>query len=94
MKEANVHFRYLMDSGPDFTMALRQSSPTTPLLILFTQERNTAEIMFSEFANRKEAKTLVVPLSGTGIVEERKAIVCLQKAMNEVSQNRKVNLSV
>ena len=74
-----------MDSGTDFTMALRHSSTTTPVLILFTHERNAAEIMFSEFANKKEAKTLVVPLSGAGIVEERKAVVCLQKAMNEVT---------
>ena len=64
---------------------LRQSSPKMPILILYHTERESAEKLFKDFANRKQSRTLVVPLSDSGVSEEKKARKALQKGMNEVS---------
>ena len=62
---------------------LRQSCPTTPVLFLYNQEREMAEKIITEFANRKQCRTLVVTLSGVGQTEERLAKKYLQKGMEE-----------
>ena len=52
--------------------------------MLYTTEQETAEKLFSEFAQRKQSPTLVVPICGLGQSEERAAKRCLQKGMEEV----------
>ena len=77
--------RYLSESLYDITGVLKQSTPTTPVLMMFSKERETAERLFTGFATKKQIPTLVVSLSGRGPGEEKVVKKNLQQGMAEVS---------
>lgn len=76
--------RYSGESGVDLAGVFKQSSTTTPILIMYTSEKEVAEKTFFKFANKKQTSVLVVTLSGSGAREEKIARKTLQKAMHEV----------
>ena len=69
-------------------MVQRQGSPQTPVLFLHKTEAKSVQKMFTEFAHKKQAKTLVIPISGTGAAVERTAKKSIQKGMNEVTPTK------
>ena len=77
--------RYHGEVGIDLPLMLRQSTPAKPLLLLYEKKGDTAERLFTEFAAKKQNKTLSVTLTSNNVSEERQARKLLQKAMAEVS---------
>ena len=71
-------------NGIDLQAVLRLSQPSTPILMLYTSEKDTAERRFAEFAQRKQASVLLVPLSGPSHSVEKMAKKYLLKGMQEV----------
>ena len=69
----------------DHQLLLKQSGPTTPLLIMYTMEKDAAEKVLYEFARRKQQSYKSVVLSGSGAGEERLARKTIQEAMTEVN---------
>ena len=78
-------YRYSGEIPLDMSAVLRQSSPQIPILIIYSTERDTAEKLVFEFANRKQVKTLVAHLSGSGASEDRTVKRLLAKGMKEVT---------
>ena len=79
-----VCYRYVGDVSLDIGLLLKQSSATTPLLLMYAKEPEAAEKMFSEFASKKQCKSLVLNLSDYGPTEEKMARKMLQHAAKEV----------
>ncbi|XP_071954985.1 uncharacterized protein [Antedon mediterranea] len=77
--------RYVTESLLDLASVLRQSSPTTPILLMYTSEAQLATRLFTEFANKKQTKTATVFLSGASQNEGRQVRKVLVKAMQEGS---------
>ncbi|KAK6187606.1 hypothetical protein SNE40_005595 [Patella caerulea] len=65
----------------DFPGLLRQSSPTVPIILLFSFESDTAMKLFTDFANRKQCKSTVVNLTDGS--PDRNVRKTIQKAMTE-----------
>ena len=78
--------RYAYDVPLDPGLVLRQSSPVTPIMLLYTREGDLAERLFTEFAAKKQTTSAVVSLSNAEPNEERRARKAIQKAMQDVSE--------
>ena len=61
----------------------RQTSPTTPVILLYKTERELTERIISEFGQKKQVRILTVTLSGMGQGEDRVARKYLHKGMEE-----------
>ncbi|XP_070568705.1 dynein axonemal heavy chain 5-like isoform X4 [Ptychodera flava] len=75
--------KYVGDVAVDFSQVLRQTSPYTPILLMYSFEGEMAERMFRDYALKKQMQTVIVPLYNAGHVEERKTRRVLVKAMQE-----------
>ncbi|KAL4232681.1 hypothetical protein ACF0H5_007369 [Mactra antiquata] len=75
--------KYYGDVGIDFPALLKQSSPTVPIMLLYTREAEVAVRMFTDFANRKQNKTLQVSITDNNANTERTARKYIQKGMAE-----------
>ena len=51
-----VFFRYLSESVYDLSVVIKQTTPTTPILLLFSKERESAERLVHGFAQKKVRK--------------------------------------
>ena len=78
-------FRYSGDMSLDVQFLVKQSSVTSPVLIMYTTERDAAEKVLYEIARKKQQSHKTVVLSGSGDGEERMARKTIQEAMSEVS---------
>ncbi len=72
---------------------MKMSSPLTPILMLFTKERESAEKMWEDFSVKKQCETVSVVLSGTGAGEEKMARKSIHQAMETVSLYLELNTS-
>lgn len=79
--------RYLGDLPPDFPTLLRQSSPTTPIIMLFDNESETCVKLFTDFANRKQNQHVEIYLTDNSMVPERVVRKQIQQGMTEVLAN-------
>ena len=77
-------FRYYGDVPVDLPVLLRQSSPKIPILLLYKQEGDTANKLFTDFANRKQNKFITLTISDNNPSSERTTRRYIQKAMAEV----------
>ena len=76
--------RYYGDVPVDLPVLLRQSSPKIPILLLYKQEGDTANKLFTDFANRKQNKFITLTISDNNPSSERTTRRYIQKAMAEV----------
>jgi len=79
--------RFYGDIGIDLPTLLKQSSATIPIMLLYSREAEMALKMFTDFANRKQTKTLQVSITDNNQNTERTARKHLQKAISEVGQH-------
>ena len=77
--------RYSADVPFDHQFTFKQSSPTTPVLIVYTKEKDAGERVLAEFARKKQQSYKSVMLSGSGPGEERQARKIIQESMTDVS---------
>ncbi|XP_071801693.1 uncharacterized protein [Asterias amurensis] len=82
-KTRGTSSRYIGEVALDLPGVVRQSTPLTPILLLYTKEGDLAERMFHEYAAKKQCKTLVVPLCNSEQNEERSTRRAIQTAMQE-----------
>ncbi|XP_052807484.1 dynein axonemal heavy chain 5-like isoform X7 [Mya arenaria] len=75
--------KFYGDIGIDLPTLLKQSSATVPIMLLYSREAEVAGKLFSEFANRKQMRTLVVSVTDNNPGTERTARKYIQKAMAE-----------
>jgi hypothetical protein len=68
----------------DLNGALRQSSPKTPLLVLYLTEKEVAEKTVMNFAAKKQLDLIPVSMSGPTHAIEKATRKCLMKAMATV----------
>ena len=80
--------RYSSDVPFDHQFTFKQSSPTTPVLIVYTKEKDAGERVLAEFARKKQQSYKSVMLSGSGPGEERQARKIIQESMTDVSFSR------
>ena len=78
-----VH-RYSGDVPFDHQYVLKQSTPTTPVLIMYTREKDAGEKTLHEFARKKQQGYKTIMLSGSGPAEDRQARKTIQECMAEV----------
>ena len=77
--------RYSGEYALDLATCVKQSTPQTPILLLYTTESDTAERLLNEQANKKGVKISAVPISGQApLAEEKTARKYIAKAMAEV----------
>ncbi|XP_077863125.1 dynein axonemal heavy chain 5-like [Saccoglossus kowalevskii] len=77
--------KYVGDVPADLNQVLRQTFPTSPIMLMYTNESETPERMFLECGLKKQIATTIVPLYNAGHNEERKARKVIKKAMEEGS---------
>ena len=77
--------RYGNDPSVDMMGASKQGSPNTPILLIYTSEKDAAEKLLFETVSKKQVQLNTVSLSGSGPSEAKKAKKAIQAAMNEVS---------
>ncbi|XP_033113255.1 dynein heavy chain 5, axonemal-like isoform X2 [Anneissia japonica] len=77
--------KYVTESLLDLASVLRQSSPTTPILLMYTCEAQLATKLFTEFANKKQMKTTAIFLTGASQNEDRQVRKVVITAMQEGS---------
>ncbi|XP_076466964.1 uncharacterized protein LOC143298129 [Babylonia areolata] len=75
--------KYTADVPPDFSTLLRQSSPTSPIIMIFDTEADTAVKLFTDFANRKQNRHVEIYLTDNGSAPERVVRKQIQKGMVE-----------
>ncbi|OWF37572.1 Dynein heavy chain 5, axonemal [Mizuhopecten yessoensis] len=75
--------RYYGDIGIDLTSMLRQSTPTIPLILLYSVEVEHVTKLFHDFSNRKQAKTLSLTINDDTSAIERTAKRLIHKGMQE-----------
>ncbi|XP_071504103.1 dynein axonemal heavy chain 5-like [Diadema antillarum] len=80
---ASLGKKYAGDVPIDPGLVMRQTSPTIPILMLYTREGDLAERIFHEMAAKKQMRSSVVSLSNAEAGEERRARKAIQKAMQE-----------
>lgn len=76
--------RYYGDISIDLTNMLRQSTPTIPIILLYSVEVEMVTKMFHDFANRKQAKTLSLTINDDTPAIERTAKRIIHKGLQEV----------
>ncbi|XP_067674368.1 uncharacterized protein [Haliotis asinina] len=77
--------KYYGDVPLDFPTMLRQSSPSMPLILLFTSESETTCKLFTDFAGKKQSRYVVVTLTDNNPAMERTVKKHIQKGMAEGS---------
>lgn len=75
--------KYAGDLAPDFATLLRQSSPLTPIIMLFDSEDDTCVKLFTDYANRKQNCHVEIYLTDNGMAPERVVRKQIQKGMAE-----------
>jgi hypothetical protein len=70
--------------GIDFNTMLRQSSPTTPVLLLYKFETEMAYKVFMDYANKKQNKPIIKTLTENTAATEKAVKRIIQKGMTEV----------
>ncbi|XP_070190368.1 uncharacterized protein [Littorina saxatilis] len=75
--------KYSTDVPPDFSTLQKQSSPTTPIIMIFDTEADTAVKLFTDFANRKQNCHVEIYLTDNGSAPERVVRKQIQKGMAE-----------
>ncbi|XP_052089132.1 uncharacterized protein LOC127725852 isoform X10 [Mytilus californianus] len=78
-------FTYYGDVGIDFTTMHRQSSPNTPVLLLYQFETEMAYKVFIDYANKKQNKPVIKTLTENTAATEKAVKRIIQKGMNEGS---------
>ena len=68
----------------DQNFLYRQTTPTTPLLVMYTMEKDAAEKCLYECVRKRQQDYKAIMLSGSGAGEERMARKNIQEAMTEV----------
>ena len=68
----------------DQNFLYRQTSPTTPLLVMYTMEKDAAEKCLYKCVHNRQQDYKAIMLSGSGAGEERMARKNIQEAMTEV----------
>ncbi|ESO89151.1 hypothetical protein LOTGIDRAFT_229063 [Lottia gigantea] len=69
----------------DLPSLLRQSSTSIPIILLFSFEGDLASKLFTDFANRKQAKSIVINLTDYSPATDKYVKKQIQKAMAEGS---------
>ncbi|XP_066278010.1 uncharacterized protein [Branchiostoma lanceolatum] len=75
--------KYAGEIPLDLPSVLRQSTPQTPIILLYTSESDLAETLFVEFAAKKQESCQVVYLSSGSPQEERRVRRAMAKAAEE-----------
>ncbi|KAI8520697.1 hypothetical protein Bbelb_004510 [Branchiostoma belcheri] len=75
--------KYAGEIPLDLPGVLRQSTPQTPIILLYTSESDLAETLFTEFAAKKQEACQVVYLSSGSPQEERRVRRAMAKAAEE-----------
>ncbi|XP_077977225.1 dynein axonemal heavy chain 8-like isoform X3 [Glandiceps talaboti] len=75
--------KYVGDVAADFTQVIRQTTPYSPILLLYSFEGQMAERIFLDCSLKKQMKTVTVPLYNAGHNEERRARKVIMKGMQE-----------
>ncbi|KAK3577475.1 hypothetical protein CHS0354_032326 [Potamilus streckersoni] len=76
---------YFGDVPLDLPTMLRQSSTDVPLLMMYKIDADSALRLFSDFASKKQAKTLILPVYESNPNSERTAKKYIKKAASEGS---------
>lgn len=74
-----MSLRFCCDLRPDASSLIRQSSPQTPILILYTAQSETAERFVRDFARIKEARLLTTCLGNSSDIEDEANVKHLMK---------------
>ncbi|XP_064629693.1 uncharacterized protein LOC135488785 isoform X2 [Lineus longissimus] len=78
--------KFIADTGYDFNLILKQSTPKTPILMLNTQEPEVATKLFLDFAIKKQGMMAsVIHLYNSSHAKEKNTKKAIQKAMEEGS---------
>ena len=78
--------RYYGDVGIDMPNILKQSTPTLPMILLYSTEVETVTKLFNDFANRKQTKVLSLTITDDTSAILKSAKRLIQKGMQEVMQ--------
>ncbi|XP_041355189.1 dynein gamma chain, flagellar outer arm-like isoform X3 [Gigantopelta aegis] len=77
--------QYIGDVAIDLATMVKQSSPTMPIMLLFSHESQMSAKLFTDFANKKQMKMSMINLTDSNATTERAVRRHILKGMTEGS---------